>query len=186
MKNPGIYLLKSARLRMLTLILLPFAFSLFSATVKAQSPIDYSVHANIIYHFSKYIDWPDAQKSGDFVIGIVGDSPMFEALQKATRNKTVGAQQIIIKKFSTIQNSYDCQILFISEEESYLMKRITALIRGMPVLIVSEQEGLASKGSCINFIREDDKIKLEINKFNIENRKLKIASELLSLGVVVK
>jgi hypothetical protein len=32
--------------------------------VQAQQETDYAVHANIIYHFTKYIDWPDNKKSG--------------------------------------------------------------------------------------------------------------------------
>jgi hypothetical protein len=32
----------------------------------------------------------------------------------------------------------------------------------------------------------DDRLKLEINKTNIEQRNLRIASELLELGIIVK
>src|SRR6186713_521143 len=136
MKACRIHLLEKSQQWMLSSVLLQFVFiASCVAPVKAQPSIDYSVHANIIYHFSKYIDWPDDQKNGDFVIGVAGDSRIFEALQEATRNKTVGNQDIIVKRFSSTQSSYDCQILFISEDESYLLKRITLLIQGMSVLV---------------------------------------------------
>jgi hypothetical protein len=53
-------------------------------------------------------------------------------------------------------------------------------------LLVTESEGLARKGSCINFVIVDDRLKLEINKKNIEHRELGVATELLNLGTVVK
>ena len=54
------------------------------------------------------------------------------------------------------------------------------------MLLVTESEGLARKGACINFVIADDRLKLEINKKNIEQRDLGIATELLNLGTVIK
>ena len=42
---------------------------------------------------------------------------------------------------------------------------------------------LAFKGSCVNFITVHERLKLEINKNNIERRGIGIASELLLLGL---
>ena len=152
---------------------------------KAQQN-DYAVQANIIYHFTKYIDWPEDKKTGDFTIGIVGDSPLVDELKNSVVNKMVGDQRIVIKKFAGGAPSYNCQILFISEEASGSIKRIAAVTANTSTLLVTELEGLAHKGSCINFIIVDDHLKLEINKTNIEKRNLNIATELLSLGIIVK
>lgn len=160
-------------------------FSL-SYKAKAQSSIDYSIHANIIYHFTKYIDWPESKKTGDFVIGIVGDTPLFDELKKVLANKTAGNQKIIIKKFSPSTNSFDCHILFLSEEEASSLKKICARTAESSILLVCEDEGAASRGACINFIVESQRLKLEINKNNIQHRRLNIASELLQLGTIVK
>jgi hypothetical protein len=66
------------------------------------------------------------------------------------------------------------------------VKKIAATTRGTSTLLVSESDGLARKGSCINFVLIEDHLKLEINKNNIEERDLSIATELLSLGILVK
>ena len=157
-----------------------------SPCAKAQDEINYAVYANIIYRFTKYIDWPDDKKSGDFVIGIVGNSPVYNELVSFTANKTVGNQKIVVKKISPSANSYDCYILFIGDDASKYLKKITAATENTSTLIVSEGDGLALKGACINFTIIDDHLKLEINKANIEKRDLNIATELLNLGVIVK
>jgi hypothetical protein len=153
---------------------------------RAQSTADYAIQANIIYHFTKYVDWPQDRKSGDFVIGIVGDSPLFDQLKKMVEIKTAGSQKLVVKKVSASQSSYDCHILFIAEEESNSLKKIAAKTANSPVLLVCEEEGSASRGACINFAISADRLKLEINKHNIEGRRLSIASELLRLGKLVQ
>jgi hypothetical protein len=162
-------------------------FSMWSVSeIRAQAAMDYAVQANIIYRFTKYIDWPDSKKTGDFIIGIVGESPLTDQLKNFIVNKTVGSQKIVIRKFSSTAETFNCHILFISEDESGSLKKIVLRTTGYPILLVSESDGLALKGSCINFIIISDHLKLEINKYNIEQRNLNIASELVQLGKVVK
>jgi len=157
----------------------------FSETY-AQHETDYKLQANIIYRFTKYIDWPVNKKDGQFIIGVVGESPVFDELKSLSASKTVGSQKIVVVKMSPSAGSYNCHMLFISEEESGSLKRIAALTAEAPVLLISESDGLARKGSCINFITVDERLKLEINQGNIERRNLSIASELLELGILIK
>lgn len=170
------------RLKMLCLVCC--VFMVISGT-KAQEA-EYTIQANIIYHFTKYINWPDDKKSGDFIIGIVGDTPMYDELKVFMASKTAGRRKIVIKKISTSDKFFECHILFISEDESGRLKKIMAIIKNAPTLLVSESEELAEKGSCINFVLINDRLKLEINKSSIEQRGLGIATELLSLGKIVK
>jgi len=180
MKNPV-----KAPLRLFKAMLVLPVF-LFLPLIEAWSQGNYAVQANIIYRFTKYVNWPADKKAAAFVIGIVGDTPLYDELTNFTANKAVAGRAIVVKKFTASATTYNCQILFISDEESGSIKRIAASTTGMPMLLVSESEGVARKGSCINFVVVDDHLKLEINKTAIENRMLDIATELLSLGIIVK
>jgi hypothetical protein len=166
--------------------LLVFLLLHFVSILVAQKETNYVVQSNIIYRFTKYIDWPAASKQGDFNIGVIGDSPMYEELKKSIEGKMVGNQKIIIKKISSSSVMFDCQILFVSDDAVKNIKKIAGKTAHEPVLLVSETEGMAQKGSCINFVIVSDRLKLEINQNNIEQRELSIASELLQLGKIVK
>ncbi len=157
----------------------------FAGHCVAQQVTDYKVQANIIYRFTKYIEWPENKNGGDFVIGIIGDTPLYDELSTLTINKSIGNQRIVIKKLRANAASYNCQMLFISQEESSGLKRIALLTGDQPVLLITEDHGLAKKGSCINFIIVDDRLKLEINKNNILSRNLNVASELLMLATII-
>jgi len=177
MKRQWLYRLKHVLLALL--VLLP-------AAVLAQQADSYDIQANIIYRFTKYIDWPESKKTGDFVIGVVGDSPIKEALDNFIGNKTAGNRRIVIRRFSSVAAVFNCHILFISEDERTSLRKIAWRTAGSPVLIVTEAEGMAHFGACINFSIVADHLTLEINKTTIEQRNLNIASELLQLGKIVR
>ena len=111
---------------------------------------------------------------------------MYEELKKSIEGKLVGDQKITIKKISSSSPIFDCQILFVSDDAGKNLKKIAGKTAHNPVLLVSESEGMAQKGSCINFVIESNRLKLEINPNNIAQRELNIASELLQLGKIVK
>jgi hypothetical protein len=157
-----------------------------SVTSHAQQATNYNLHANIIYRFTKYIDWPAEKKNGHFVIGIIGDSPLFEELRDFVKNKSVGSQDIIVRKVDPSAGVFNCHILFIGEDESGTLKRISGLTTGTSTLIITESAGLAKKGSCINLVITNEHIKLEFNTTNIAKHNLDIATELLQLGVIIK
>jgi hypothetical protein len=168
------------------LCLLCLLFFGFLPSAKAQSSVEYSVYANIIYHFTKYVDWPDDIKAEEFIIGVVGDTPLFDELQKTMTHKVAGKRRIIVRRYSPTQESYNCQILFLSESQTSSLVKISQRTSNDPVLLICEDRGAASRGACINFAVVAERLKLEINKENIERRRLRIANELLRLGTLVK
>ena len=93
-------------------------FGLLTIPSCYSQTINYSVHANIIYHFTKYINWPESKRTGDFIIGIVGETPLYDSLRNFIADKSAGDQKIVVKMYSHSEAVYNCQILFISDEES--------------------------------------------------------------------
>lgn len=167
-------------------VILIVTILLLSHLYEAWAQNAYTVHANIIYHFTKYINWPNEKKTGEFVIGVVGDTPLYDELKNFTFKRSAAGQPIVVKRFTSNSSDYNCHILFVADESSSSIKRIAATTAGTPTLLVTESEGLSRKGACINFVLVDDHLKLEINKANITSRSLDIASELLNLGIIVK
>ncbi len=168
-----------------------FVFVLFCSNSHFcfSQDFNYKLLSLFVYNFGKNIEWPNTHKSGEFVIGVYGDTPLYQEIVKTTNLKSKGAQPIVIKKIESMEMLKDCHIIFVSKKESAKFKLIVESVRTQPVVIVTEQTGYARKGSCINiFLDEDDdnKTKYEINKTVVEAKGLKVSSDLLSLGVVVK
>jgi uncharacterized protein DUF4154 len=162
-----------------------FSGCLVSGRLYAQTNAFYAIEANIVYHFTKYIDWPNKEEPGDFVIGVIGSSPVYDEMVKLMDQKTAGGKKITLRRFKANSGGFSCQILFITEEARSSLKEVVAATAGSPVLIVCEGSGLARRGAEIDLAMSDEHLKLEINKGNIERHKLQIASELLQLGTIV-
>jgi len=43
--------------------------------------LDYRAQSLYIYKFTKFISWPEEKAEGDFVIGVFGNSPIFDELK---------------------------------------------------------------------------------------------------------
>jgi hypothetical protein len=161
------------------ILLFLFICSIFS--VSAQ--VNYKIHSLFVYKFTQYIEWPS--KDGDFVIGVIGNSPILAELEAIAATKKVDTRTIVVKKLSASADLSACQMVFISENQSSSLGAITAKLAGKPTLIVSETNGGAKKGAGINFVIIDDKMKFELNKAAVEKQGLKVSGDLTKLAIVV-
>jgi hypothetical protein len=140
-----------------------------------------------LYNFTKYIEWPQEYKQGDFVIGILGGGAdnLKKELAKLASTKKAGIQNIVIKTFGSVAEIEKCHMLFIPETKSSLLEDASMKCKKTSTLIVTEKDGLAKKGSAINFVVKDNKQNFELNKGNIEKYNLNVSSSLLSLAIQV-
>ncbi len=149
--------------------------------VKAQE--DYKFHHIYIWSFTKYIEWPSSYQSGDFVIAVVGQSDIIPYLQVMARQRTAGAQKIDIQVVNHIGELGKVHMVFIPKEKSNVLEPLLYKLKDKPTLVITEEDGLLTKGSGINFIKEGGRVKYEANQQNIESHGLKVSSKLLQLAV---
>jgi hypothetical protein len=135
--------------------------------------------SNCLYNFSRNINWPEENKSGDFVITIVGDKEVYTEMTKLTQNMKVGMQPIVIKYFNSVNevSGYQ-QIVFVDNWQSNKINALVQKTAGSHTLIVSETEGLIDKGSMINFIPVNGVMKFEMNKESLRKNNLMASSVL--------
>jgi hypothetical protein len=141
--------------------------------------------ALFMYNFTKYIEWPAASRQGDFIIAVLGNSAMTKELEIIAGKQKVGSQNILVKTYNTIDEINNCQILYVPTSKSSSIAQIVEKLSGKSVLIVTDKEGLASQGACINYVKDGDRIKYELNKKNIEKRGMVVNSSLVTLGILV-
>lgn len=154
-----------------------------SFTVLSQE-VDYRAQSLYIYKFTKYIYWPEEKTTGDFIIGVYGNSPIVEELNlMASLKKAGNDQSIVVKEILQDEELLKCHIVYVASSKSRQIKIISELIGMNPVLIVAERDGLASKGADISFMVSDYQLlKFEVNVASLEFHKLTISGELIKLG----
>jgi hypothetical protein len=163
----------------------PFLLILFLILLKANFAMaqDEKFKALFLYNYAKGIEWPS--NSGDFVIGVLGSSPIVDELNIIAQKKKVGNQTIVIKKQNTLEGAENCNIFFLPSNKSANLSSLLVKVKGKSTLIVTDSPGSIKSGSCINFFITNDKLSYEISKNNIEKQGLKVTANLLSLGVKI-
>ena len=153
------------------------------ATGKSQD-LDYRAQSLYIYKFTKFVYWPQEKTTGDFVIGIYGNSPIIEELRLMASIKKGGKEQnIVVKEINTEDDLLSCHIIYVSSSKSRQLRALAEHIGNNPVLIVAEREGMATKGATISFVITDYEIlKFEVNVGKLEEQKMTISDDLIKLG----
>src|ERR1041384_146167 len=120
------------------------------------------------FNFLKYLQWPPDTKTKKFVIGVVGSPEIYQTLTNWYAGKPKGNKTYVIKKFKDASEVTDCQVVFIDRSKSNEFDAINNKVKGKGTLVVTDRNGLGTKGSCINFKKVDEKLKFELNQHAIE------------------
>ncbi|MCX2745149.1 YfiR family protein [Mangrovivirga sp. M17] len=143
------------------------------------------VQSMFIYHFIKYIEWPASSNSGDFVIGVTGNDALYQQINSKLNGKPRPGGKIIVKQISDPSQVNGLQIVVLGKNKSREFDSYKAKTAGKPILFITEDRGLGKKGSSINFIVVNGKLKFELNKSVIDAQKLRVSSSLTQVAVVI-
>lgn len=133
-----------------------------------------------IYNFTRLIEWPSDYKSGDFTIGVIGSSEVFNELKNYTASKMVGAQPIKVVKFNATAEVTKCHIIFVAYGKTKELTEIKSKLGS--TLIVTENKTAIEKGATVNFLIIDDKLKFELKTSNATSAGLKVHSNLENMA----
>jgi len=161
------------------------AVILFSVII-AQAQPDHLLKSVFIYNFGTLIEWPASYKSGQFVIGVYGNTPTYNELVKMSSQKKIGSQSISVKKISSTSEATGCHLVLISPDKAGETANMQKAIGSKSTLIVTDKAGAAKEGAGISFTQVSSKIRFELNKANCAKQNLKISGNLEKLAIPVK
>jgi hypothetical protein len=172
-------------LRILLVISIFFVFTGFKKSAIDVEDHRYRFKAAFIYNFATLVDWPSSSKTGEFIIAVYGDDPVYQELKKRYSVKSVGSQKVKVVQYSSSSQVGKSHILFVGEKKKSELSTCKSKVNSYNTLLVSEVAGGLSKGAVINFIGPGG-VNYEISKSNAKKKKLVVASRLLNLAKKVE
>jgi hypothetical protein len=139
---------------------------------------EYSKKSVFISTFGKNVIWPEKYLGQKFIIGVVGDSPLFNEMKKSLEGKTMNGKIIEVRKF-TSANVTPVHILFIAHAEIGNFQKIKNALGINPVLLVTEEGEKGYANAHINFYLDENKVQYSLNKPLAEQAGLKVTQELV-------
>ena len=137
------------------------------------------------YNICRFVEWPKNDRSGDFIIGVVGNKKVSTALAGLAKTKKLFGRKIQIKYFSSVNSASKCHVLYVGESQTKRLPQAVVKIGKNATLLVGERSGAIRNGAAINFILQGKKLKFEIKKVNATRQGLKVNSKINKLAAKV-
>lgn len=138
-----------------------------------------------IYKFAQAIEWPDAYKQGDFIIGVVNDDDLAKNLEIAALTKSLNSQSVVVKRFQNASEVSKCHVMYISGSTAAEIEPYSTKAKQYSCLIITEASGIIDRYSAINFIVAGSMIKFEMNRKLFRDQSLVVSNSLESLAARV-
>jgi hypothetical protein len=152
------------------------------ANAQEAGPTEYQVKAAFLYNFAKFIEWP--ADTGTLNLCILGEDNFGRDIDDI-EGKTAAGKVLSVRRIKSVHEIRKCRMLFIASPENERLDSVLAAAQGLNILTVGDTNGYAERGVIINFYKEQNKIRFEINKDAAEHSGLKISSKLFGLARIV-
>ncbi len=158
-------------------------------SAQAQSaPTEANIKAVFLFNFSKYVTWPaiavGERSPAELRICVTADDSFFAVLKAAVQGEEVDGKPLLAVALEGLDDAKTCQILFVGNSQTADARAWFAAARHAQVLTVAE--GALTDDTVIAFVRDDNRIRFDINRAAAARRGLNVSSKLLRLARQVR
>ncbi|MCI0626865.1 MAG: YfiR family protein [Acidobacteria bacterium] len=151
----------------------------------ARTTSESELKAAFVYNFAKFVTWPPESQSPNgkpLVIGVLGDPDLGYTLQKLLLGKALNGRPLEVHIFDGINDLRITDVLFVHSERKSTLETALQVTAGLPVLTVGDAEDFNELGGVVQLVREDRRMRFDINVTAAEHAGLRIHSQLLKLA----
>ncbi len=143
------------------------------------------IKAAFIYKFGGFIEWPAnafARADSAFSIGVLGADGVASELERVVAGRTIQGRSVGVRKLKRGDSLSGLHLLFVGQSEAARLGDLLAGAKGQSLLVVTETEDALTRGSMINFITVEDKVRFDVALPPAERGQLKISARLLAVA----
>jgi len=158
-------------------------------SAQAQTSKEYQLKAAFVFNFTKFVEWTPDSFSDDnapIVIGVFANSRYTRELEKAVKYRKVNGRSVVVNEIHSIEQARGFQMLVFDTAPEAQMKETLQALKDAPVLSIGESEAFAESDGILNFVREGDNVRFEINLDAAQRTGLKISAQFLKLAKKVR
>lgn len=158
----------------------------------AESKVENRIKAAILYNITLLVTWPlgaFVDDASPLIICIARANELASEMERSLQSRSVHGRPLRVVPLSEALpsealNFHGCHVAYFGEKDT---SKIAASLRetaGRPVLSVHESDRTARDG-VVRLLRDDDKLRFEINDAAAARNRLAVNSKLLKLAIVV-
>lgn len=189
--GPGSWSRRRAAI-LLSAALLALAAGRFAGDAPAAEggdALEHRVKAAFLYKFAGYVEWPPAllaQADTPVTIAVMGAEPIAVELSQMVVGRTVNGRSLTVRRVRPGDSLAGVHVLFVGKTENARLPQLAQSAQPRSILTVSESDGALTRGSIINFVLADGRVRFEIARDTAEKSGLKLSSRLLAVAQQVR
>lgn len=154
----------------------------------SDAEVENRIRAAILYNIALFVTWPphsfvDAQSPLQFCI--VQSEEMAAEMERGLKQRSINGRAVQVLPLTDAgANLRHCHLAYFGKRDSIRIPSALRDLSGLPILTVHESERAARDG-VVRLLRDDHKLRFEINHVAASRNHLMINSRLLKLAIVV-
>ena len=152
---------------------------------QSKVPKEYQLKAAFLYNFAKFVQWPDksfSDTTSPLVIGVLGQNPFGNELEKAVQGRTANGRAIIVRQIQKVDAAHAVQLLFVPASDDSRLTELKEICQTQGILVVGESTNFIKRGGMVAFKVEGDNLRFEVNTSAAAGAELKFSAQLLKLA----
>lgn len=174
------------RIALACLILLTGNFTWPAGAAQAESNnAERGIKAAFLYKFLGYVEWPAAAMppaDAPLTIGLVNAEDMAGDLREIVAGRSVANRPLAVKVLREGESLAGVQVLFIGGPVSGRLPQLLKTAQQRSILTITEADGALLRGSVINFLASEGRVRFEISLDSAEKSGLRLSSRMLSVA----
>jgi hypothetical protein len=151
--------------------------------------LEHRVKAAFLYQFAGYVEWPPAtfaQADTPVTIGVIGAEPLAAELSQLVIGRKIAGRTVTVKRIKAGEPLAGVHILFVGRAEGTRLVQLSQTAQPRSILTVTETDGALARGSVINFVIAERRVRFEVALDTAEKSGLKLSSRLLAVAQDVR
>jgi hypothetical protein len=161
---------------------------LLPLSLRAQQLPEYDVKAAFLFNFAQFVEWPPesfASAESPIVIGVLGEDPFGPALDQLISQEPVNGRRTVVRRFERVEDVDVCHLLFINVRNPARLAAAIGALNKRATLTVGDAEPFLDQGGMIQFVTQNNRIKLRINLDVATAAGLTLSSKLLRPAQII-
>ena len=161
------------------------------ATTRAADQVEAApasvIRAGMLVNFARFVEWPpDHGPSNALLLCVVEDDAVADALEDLVRGRRLEQRALTVRRLKFDGPLRECHLLYASGLNRQRAELLLERLKDASVFTVSDFEGFAPMGGIVHFFVQGGRMRFAINPAAAQRAHLKISSQVLSVGSIVK
>jgi hypothetical protein len=157
------------------------------AAAAGPAPLaEHQIKALYLFNFTKYVEWPASSNATPFTIGVSAAPEVKNDLLEITHGKRIQGREIVVRTITTAQDVQACQLVFIGATDKPRIAALLQMAQDEVILTVGDAESFLALGGMVNFMRQENKLRIEIGLDAVQRARLVMSAKLLAVAGSVK